>query len=138
MITQNGKQVKKIIVTSKGRDLLVTYEAEDGVTYDRNPSDEVRNELMGITYSGEYPMRPVLTPDRTVGFEIILVCESEGCYEPIYRDFLCYRCFVEQETADWDARDAERRSQREEIGYIFGDPALDGAWYGDNLGDVCL
>lgn len=63
-------------------------------------------------------------------------CTLEGCHEDEFRRGLCFRHFVEEETAEWDDRDAVRRTCLEGVGYVFGDPALDGGWWGDPVEEV--
>lgn len=51
-------------------------------------------------------------------------CINKGCDEPIFRDGLCFDCFVEVGTAAWDDEDIEREMVLGTIGHVifFGDP----------------
>lgn len=49
-------------------------------------------------------------------------CADEYCGEVPFRQGLCFKHFVEAETAAWDDEDAERRAALEGMGYVFGDP----------------
>jgi hypothetical protein len=50
-------------------------------------------------------------------------CGVEGCHEEEFRRGLCFQHFVEEETAEWDDRDAVRRTCLEGVGYVWGDRA---------------
>ena len=55
-------------------------------------------------------------------------CADEWCHEDVFRDGLCFKHFAEEQTDLWDAQDAERQTALEGVGYVFGDPILDGGW----------
>lgn len=72
--------------------------------------------------------------------EEVKLCSYDGCDEEIYREGLCWEHFLEEKLQEWDAQDAERRAALEGVGYVFGDtwdPALDGAWHGFPVKEVC-
>ena len=63
-------------------------------------------------------------------------CFNEGCHEPVFREGLCWDCFIADKEMEQDNEDAEREACLQGAGYIFGDHPLDGAWYGYNLEEV--